>query len=210
MINILFELEPLHWDIREPVANFHGREDIINDIEEKLNQSPTVVISAMGGRGKTQTAAKFVQIHKDKYDNIFWITASNLHKSLAMITRRLLDFSDNGEITRQENLSVLELSQKINQLTKRTKVLYIIDNVFEDDLKNLGRLIRNCVSQNTKIIVTTQLSQFANDHQVMFIRLPNFTDEESKNFLQENVNDASDMEIEKLSSSISTVSSASC
>ena len=158
----------------------------------------------MGGRGKTQTAAKFLQIHKDKYDNIFWITASNLHKSLAMITRRLLDFSDNGEITRQENLSVLELSQKINQLTKRTKVLYIIDNVFEDDLKNLGTLIRNCVSQNTKIIVTTQLSQFANDpvNQVMFIHLPNFTDEESKIFLQENLTDASDMEIETLSSEL--------
>ena len=204
MINFLFTLEPLHWDVREPVANFHGRQDVINDIEEKLNQSSTVVISAMGGCGKTQTAAKFVQTHKKEYDNIFWITASNLQKSLAMITRRLLDSNDNGEIGCQENLSVLELVQKITQLTTGTKILHVIDNVFEDDLKNLGTLMRNCTSQDTKIIITTQLSQFSNDkvNQAMFIRLPDFTDEESKTFLQENLNDATDEEIKNLSSEL--------
>ena len=31
----------------------------------------------MEGCGKTYTVAKFLQIHKNKYDNIFWIVASN-------------------------------------------------------------------------------------------------------------------------------------
>ena len=39
-------------------------------------------------------------------------------------------------------------------------------------------------------------------NKVIFIRLPDFTDKESKTFLQENLTDASDMEIEKLSSEL--------
>ena len=176
----------LYWDIREPVVNFHGRNDVIKDIEDKLHQSSTVVISAMGGCGKTQTVAKFVQSRKSKYENIFWISASNLQKSLAMITRRLLNSNDDEEIIRQENLSVLELAQKIKQLTRTTKVLYIIDDVFEDDLKNLETLMRNCGSDNTRILVTTQLSELSND-KVINIHLPHFSDVESKTFLRENV-----------------------
>ena len=194
-------LEPIHWDVREPVKNFHGRQGVINDIEEKLNQSSTVVISAMGGCGKTQTAAKFVKTHKDEYDNIFWIAASNLQKSLAMIARRILDSNDNGEIVCQGNLSVLELVQKINRLTIGTNVLYIVDNVFEGDLKNLDTLVRNCTLQNTRILITSQLSQFSND-KVVLIRLPNFTDVESKTFLQKNLAEASEEEISKLSAEL--------
>ena len=192
-------IEPIHWDVREPVVNFHGRQDIIKNIEEKLTKTSTVVISAMGGCGKTQSAAKFVQTHKHEYANIFWISASNLPKSLAMITRRLLDSKDN-----LEDAPVLELAQKINQLTTGTKVLYVVDNVFEDDLKNLRTLMRNCFPQNTRILITTQLSQFSTDqvNQFMFIRLPSFTDVETKTFLKENLINASDEEIRKLSSEL--------
>ena len=62
-------------------------------------------------------------------------------------------------------------------------------------------LMRNCVSQDTRMIITTQISQFSND-QILFIRLPNFTDVKSKTFLQENLDQASDEEIRNLSSKL--------
>ena len=94
----------------------------------------------MGGSGKTQTVAKFVQIHKEEYDNIYWIAASNLQNSLTMIIKQLLD-SKEEQLVEQGNLSVLESAQRIIQLTKGTKVLYVVNNIFEDDLNNVDKFM---------------------------------------------------------------------
>ena len=140
-------------------------------------------------------------MHKEEYENIYWIAASNLQKSLTMIIKQILG-SKEEQLIEQGNLSVLESAKENKkQLTKGTKVLYVVDNVFEDDLINVDTLMRNCASQNTKIVITTQLSQVSND-QVMFIYLPSFTDVESKTFLHENLKDASEDEIKKLSSEL--------
>ena len=191
-------------DLRETVANFHGRENVINKIKDELSKSSAVVVSAMGGCGKTQTVAKFVQIHKNEYDNVFWMKASNIQKSLTMIARQLMRAQSNRKFVDQENLSVLELSQMVDQLVKGTKILYVVDNVFKDDLKSLDILIRNCVSTSSSMLITTQLPQFSNDqvNQSKFIRLPHFTKDESICFLKENLKDVSDDDIEKLSSEL--------
>uniref|UniRef100_A0A7M5WV50 NB-ARC domain-containing protein n=1 Tax=Clytia hemisphaerica TaxID=252671 RepID=A0A7M5WV50_9CNID len=74
-----------HWNLPEPVSIFFGRESLIESIHLKLQQNQTIALSEMGGVGKTQTAAKFVQMHKDEYQKIFWISAVSLKKSLSEI-----------------------------------------------------------------------------------------------------------------------------
>uniref|UniRef100_A0A7M5WV67 NB-ARC domain-containing protein n=2 Tax=Clytia hemisphaerica TaxID=252671 RepID=A0A7M5WV67_9CNID len=74
-----------HWNLPEPVSIFFGRESLIESIHLKLQQNQAVALSEMGGVGKTQTAAKFVQMHKDEYQKIFWISAVSLKRSLSEI-----------------------------------------------------------------------------------------------------------------------------
>ena len=180
--------------------NFYGREYIIQDLKLKLDESTAVVILAMGGCGKTQTVAKFVQNHQDEFDNIFWLVASNIKTTLQEIVGELT--SSMRLRNQQENLTVLQLSQRISTLTRGKKVLYIVDDVFEGDLENLKILLRN-VSNSLKFLITTQLSDVCGiiaSSKIKSIFFPQFTDEESKTFLRMNILQASDEKIEKLSS----------
>ena len=182
--------------------NFYGRENIIKDMKEKLDDSSAVVVSAMGGCGKTQTVAKFVQNHQDEFDNIFWLVASNIKTTLQEIVGELT--SSMRLRNQQENLTVLQLSQRISTLTRGKKVLYVVDDVFEGDLENLKILLRN-VSTSSKFLITTQLSDVCGiiaSSKIKSIIFPQFTDEESKTFLRMNILQASDEEIEKLSSEL--------
>ena len=178
--------------------NFYGREYIIQDIKKKLDESTAVVISAMGGCGKTQTVAKFVQNHKHEFDNVFWLVASTIQTSLQKLNTSTTPGNQQG------NLSVEHLSQRISTLTHGKKVLYVVDDVFEGDLENLNILLRN--ASNSNFLITTQLSELCDmitPSNISSINFPQFTNKESKAFLQLNILQAhSDEDIEKLSSEL--------
>ena len=167
-----------------------------------LNESSAVIVSAMGGSGKTQTVAKFVQNYKHEFDIIFWLVASNIQTSLEEIVGGLT--TSTTPVNQQNEFSVLQLSQRISKLTHCKKVLYVVDDVFESDLKNLKILLRNA-STSSKFLITTQLSDACNifaSSKIYSINFPHFTNEESKAFLRMNILQASDEEIEKLSSEL--------
>ena len=50
-------------------------------------------------------------MHKEEYENIYWIAASNLQKSLTMIIKQILG-SKEEQLIEQGNLSVLESAKK--------------------------------------------------------------------------------------------------
>ena len=80
-------------------------------------------------------------MHKEEYKNIYWIAASNLQKSLTMIIKQILG-SKEEQLIEQGNLSVLESAKKNKkQLTKGTKVLYVVNKGFEDDLNNVDKFM---------------------------------------------------------------------
>jgi hypothetical protein len=72
--------------------NFHGREDVINLIDQTLLPSKTKLVAsqdsglrqfalcAMGGMGKTEIAQDFALRHKDEFDAIFWVQADEISK----------------------------------------------------------------------------------------------------------------------------------
>ena len=171
-------------------------------MKEKLVESSAVVVSAMGGCGKTQTVAKFVQNHKHEFDNVFWLVASTIQTTLQAIVDEPTTSTTPGN--QQDNLSVLRLSQRISKLTRDKKVLYVVDDVFEGHLENLNILLRNA-STSSKFLITTQLSDVCGifeSSKIESIILPEFTDEESKAFLRKYILQASNEEIEMLSSEL--------
>ena len=131
-------------------------------MKEKLDESSAVVVSAMGGCGKTQTVAKFVQNHKHEFDNVFWLVASTIQTTLQDIIDEPTTSTTPGN--QQGNLSVLRLSQRISKITRDKKVLYVVDDVFEGDLENLNILLRNA-SNSSNFLITTQLSECMRYHR---------------------------------------------
>ena len=74
-----------HWNIHQPVNNFHGRKQILQSLQDHLHQRSVVVLTGMGGIGKTQIAAMFAKNNLDKFSKICWVNGSNLCKSIAEI-----------------------------------------------------------------------------------------------------------------------------
>ncbi|KAF9242219.1 hypothetical protein DTO006G1_6440 [Penicillium roqueforti] len=64
-------------------SHFYGRDDILCQIDEALFVQPSArslrsfALYGMGGVGKTQIALKYANASREKFDNIFWISAQN-------------------------------------------------------------------------------------------------------------------------------------
>eukprot|EP00111_Clytia_hemisphaerica_P013582 TCONS_00039922-protein len=183
--------QPFYWDLRLPVANFFGREKVIKDIEAIFDSSNCVAISALGGTGKTQTAAKFIDVNKHGYDKIFWINAKSLHKTvceiLYMISKEVVPLKE----------SLVLVCQLLTKHLDGEKVLFVIDDVFEEHLNDLKTFLGNVSSQRISILLTTQLNEF-DDPKIVLYKLQLFESEEGKLFLRDNLPNATREEIDSL------------
>lgn len=70
----------------EPVDHFHGREYLLAQIQSVLtgpksygskDRKKPVVLTGLGGVGKTQTALEYAQIHCDSYNTLLYIDATD-------------------------------------------------------------------------------------------------------------------------------------
>uniref|UniRef100_A0A7M6DK37 Uncharacterized protein n=1 Tax=Clytia hemisphaerica TaxID=252671 RepID=A0A7M6DK37_9CNID len=188
-----------HWNLPEPVSIFFGRERMIESIHLKLQQNQAVALSEMGGVGKTQTAAKFVQIHKDEYRKIFWISAVSLKRSLNEI---LCAFGCKQLIPDEpsmETLAFIFLS-KICEGSKKS--LVVLDDVTEVT-KDVTSFIRN-VKEKISLLLTSQLRDWE-DYGLIQIAVPCFQEQESIGFLQNELSSASQQEISILANRLQSL-----
>jgi tetratricopeptide (TPR) repeat protein len=65
---------------------FTGREDVIQELRAALFSEQTVVLSGLGGTGKTETAAEFVYQYGKTYEWVFWIAAESRETLIAGLT----------------------------------------------------------------------------------------------------------------------------
>ena len=63
------------------MAHFTGREDLLAQLDAALSQRRagviTQTITGLGGVGKTQLAAAYVDAHKDEFDIAAWVRADD-------------------------------------------------------------------------------------------------------------------------------------
>ncbi|XP_066935723.1 uncharacterized protein [Clytia hemisphaerica] len=193
------DLTKTHWNLPEPVSIFFGRESLIKSIHLKQNQA--VALSEMGGVGKTQIAAKFVQIHKnkDEYQKIFWISAVSLKRSLSEI---LCAFGWKQLIPDEpsmESLAFIFLS-KICEGSKGS--LVVLDDVTEVT-KDVTSFIRN-VKEKISLLLTSQLKDWEG-YGLIQIAVPCFQEQESIGFLQNELTTASHQEISILANRLQSL-----
>ncbi|XP_066931781.1 uncharacterized protein [Clytia hemisphaerica] len=188
-----------HWNLPEPVSIFFGRESLIESIHLKLQQNQAIALSEMGGVGKTQTAAKFVQIHKDEYQKIFWISAVRLKRSLKEILCAFRCKQLIADEPSMETLTFIFLS-KICEGSKGS--LVVLDDV-TDVTKDVTLFIRN-VKEKISLLLTSQLRDWE-DYGLIQIAVPCFHEQESIGFLQNELTTASHQEISILANRLQSL-----
>lgn len=92
--------------VRNPT--FHGRQDILNLLQQRLlpqhesTDLAAVSISGLGGAGKTQIALEYAYRYLHVYDAIFWVTSETLQKLAEAFARIAFGMDLASENTQQQ------------------------------------------------------------------------------------------------------------
>ena len=109
---------------------FTGRERLLQQMHEALQQRQRVAINGLGGIGKTQTAIEYVYRYRDNYDAVFWVRAEpteDLFSGYVAIAQAL-QLPGRDQPDRQ---AVVALAQ--HWLNTHDNWLLVVDNA--DDIK---------------------------------------------------------------------------
>ncbi|XP_066927860.1 uncharacterized protein [Clytia hemisphaerica] len=182
-----------HWNIYDPVSVFYGRKELIKNIHSALDSNQRVVLTGLGGVGKTQTVAKFTQLYKDEYQKVFWIAADNLNKTMDEIIR----YFGFGQYLPKDPSTEMLVKLLLSKVCKvEEKTLIILDDVTNLSSKDFKSLLRHD-KHKLSLLMTSQLTDWE-DLAVTNIRVPCFEEYESVGFLEGQILDASAEDISTL------------
>ncbi|TGO25588.1 hypothetical protein BPAE_0077g00360 [Botrytis paeoniae] len=165
------------------VSNFIGRKDFLNRIQTALeashNDPSIVVLTGVGGQGKTQIALEYSHQHMKFYKGVFWIDASS-QKSASRGFERILKAIDSSAVLvgGEESISVVK-----NILGDwKEPWLLVFDNY--DDPKSFGDLpsyFPNATSKENAVVVTSR--HISSGRLGSHLKLDGLTEEESVQLL---------------------------
>ncbi|KAL8888834.1 MAG: hypothetical protein Q9215_003786 [Flavoplaca cf. flavocitrina] len=171
---------------------FIGREDELAHLHEWLSPSTerqnVVVISGLGGMGKTQLSLQFARQHHQRYSAVFWLNASSevtlkaAYVSLAQHIRRHNKQSEiaQGEVIEQlKEEQAIQLARQWLSQAENKRWLLMFDNYDDPQLPGLHSTtaydIRTFFPYSTQgsILITTRSSRIT---FAKLIRLKKFDD----------------------------------
>ncbi|MEK6734454.1 MAG: tetratricopeptide repeat protein, partial [Pseudomonadota bacterium] len=180
------------YNIEEPVPNFVGREEIIENMNQYFlnNENGIQVIGGLCGIGKTQTVLKYISLFKERYNyRVRRIQAQN-QESLELSFR---SFATELRLN-IDNLSTEEDVIKLVKTRLASGVehsLLLFDNV--NDYQLIKKYLPDVggVKKHHIIITTKNFKEFedsANFYlKLNLIKLNNFTPEEASQFVQDSL-----------------------
>ncbi|QKC97154.1 ATP-binding protein [Mesorhizobium sp. NZP2298] len=139
--------------VPEPVEGWLQRTDIDEEIVARLNKSPVLAISGVGGLGKTATAQAFAHLHQAEYHLRIWL--------------------DGEEVRRVQDLQALPLlrageSRNIVGLMQTLPCLLVIDDASDDlDIASLKK-----ICGDGSHILLTQRSTAAHSYSLPMLDRP--------------------------------------
>jgi Tetratricopeptide repeat/NB-ARC domain len=177
------------WSADTPSRNpnFIGRMTELDTLRENLLRGrpdpPAQVISGMGGIGKTEIAAEYIHLHRDKYDIVWWIRAEHhdrVRDALVSLGERLeLRLATSGGRDRAIAAVLEALESGI-----RPNWLLVYDNVAQP--LHLRRYMPKC-PPGGHIVITSRVQTWPGYIEADSIVVSPFTEQESVSFLRRRV-----------------------
>lgn len=150
-------------------TEFYGREDILSEMLKKISSNRLVVLSGIGGIGKTYLSREFAHRRAKEYKYEQIVTYDKSTKSFKKVILSLL-FDDLDESEMNENDKFEKRMSLLKDMHEDT--LLIIDNV-DSKPNDLGYFNDLCINSGIHIIVTTRLTDcFPHSQTIMVYPLP--------------------------------------
>jgi tetratricopeptide (TPR) repeat protein len=130
---------------------FVGRKDQLLKLELSITQNDLIVLTGLGGVGKTQIVNEYVHKHKNEYDIICWLNSED-EKT---IETEYIRFAKELNISiDKEPVSARDISSQVNKRLDGTNVIYIFDNA-----KRSNELLQH-IAAGHKGIITSRKSEW--------------------------------------------------
>ena len=163
-------------DFPSPPQDFTGRQKELNDLHEACKSNNTVVITGLGGIGKTSLALKYADEYKAYYKFIYFITASSQDN----IVQGLTNLADEMNIPSGETTT--RLKNLRNQLNKfEGDYLLIFDGI--DNPEAFEELKKHLPNNRKCILLTSRMSEYAKKIQCKSLSLTSWSIEEAVEYL---------------------------
>ncbi|CAO2149103.1 unnamed protein product [Urochloa humidicola] len=143
------------------VGIYENRRKLLEMLSSDELQMAVITVSGMGGLGKTTLVQKVYEREKFKYPFHAWITVSQKYtiESFLRGLLRLIRYTDRPSVS-MEKMDVHDLKQEIKSLIASSKILVVLDDVWDEELYFRIHDIFNCV-QVSRIIITTRRDDIA-------------------------------------------------
>ncbi|KAF4523907.1 hypothetical protein B566_EDAN013620, partial [Ephemera danica] len=177
------------YNLREPVPYFYSRTKELNKISSILHGEPknyklNVLLSGIGGVGKTQTVLRYIQQEKNRYDNILWIDSSSVVSIERHIKKIALKLRIVSEKCKDIDTIIALFYENIG---KHGKTLMVFDNLEKYTRDEYDRFLpRRHDKAKLRSIATsihTQLTPVLTPE--LNIGVSTFTADESSQFLRQ-------------------------
>ncbi|CEJ81494.1 hypothetical protein VHEMI01616 [[Torrubiella] hemipterigena] len=174
------------------IRSFVAREKEIEEMRQSLSSGigrRIVVLQGLGGIGKTQIAATYIERFQQDFSAIFWLNMNDevsIHQSFVTMMERILSQHPTGSATsalnRQEsNDAVIEAVKVWLGLPRNTRWLLVCDNY---DNPNFSNITKHGININHylpaafqgSIIITTRTSFVNVGHQIPIRKLESIDD----------------------------------
>ncbi|XP_066927905.1 uncharacterized protein [Clytia hemisphaerica] len=176
-------LPPVRYGYTKPVSTFRGREKVLKEISDKVDQNEDLklVIHAVAGTGKSEIVRRYYELNGDKFEqNILWIkadTEDSLNSSFIDIGEQLrLEVKDQNGHYKGINSIVDGVYRYLNDV----QMLFVFDDV--TDQRMLMKYLPSFKKQT--VLITSQKSEWIQPDFVS-IRLEPFDEAESKKMIRE-------------------------
>ena len=180
-----------HWEVEArptdmPINNipsrfqyFTGREKTLTDIHEKFNatllgsQIHVLVITGMGGIGKSEIAKEYAFRFRKEYDCIWWIDAETEER----IRSAYLSFAEKFNLDQDKEANKIR-DRVIGWMKNHDRWFFVFDNA-----ENEASIKEYLPQSNTgNILITSRFTQW---EKFEFHPIEDFSSQESCNFLKE-------------------------
>jgi len=167
---------------------FFGREEELKTLEENFrNHNSAQIIYGMGGVGKTQIALQYAYLHKNDYDAIIWLGASNFAEIINNCKLFIKSYGINKNNESIKN-SIELLNIFRDSIFKCTRCLIIFDNVdyidktTQEARKALNTIASIITENSADFLITTRCDRVFRG--ITRIRIDTFTPDIAVGFLE--------------------------
>ena len=143
--------------------NFCGREKELNEIDNFFSSKQSrkiLILSGMGGVGKTQISLKYAYLHQQEYSTVVWLDAMDFKRMIDHCRKFLLEYTKLGKDNLSDSEDVrVQFRRFINS---RSNSLLIFDNAdyvccSEKDFINSQKKLASFIpTGNVHVIITTR------------------------------------------------------